>query len=237
MLAALAALVALQKLDTAADTARKRLADMPAVLDALDAKSAAAAAVAGDVKARLAANQEARRALERDVAGVDTRMARFNDHKASVKTNQEYTALLHEIETAKTEKDALEERILILMEEADGLATEMKAAEAGRARSKGDAEAARATLGREQQQIEEELARLAGARKGEVAGVEAAVLARYEQLLKGRKGLAVAAMVGETCSACFVRLRPHVTQQIRRNDSLVTCESCQRILYWEPPAE
>lgn len=236
MLAALAALVALQKLDTAADTARKRLADMPAVLDALDAKSAAAAAAAGDVKARLAANQEARRALERDVAGVDTRMARFNDHKASVKTNQEYTALLHEIETAKTEKDALEERILILMEEADGLATEMKAAEAGRARSKDDAEAARATLGREQQQIEEELARLAGARKGEVAGVEAAVLARYEQLLKGRKGLAVAAMVGETCSACFVRLRPHVTQQIRRNDSLVTCESCQRILYWEPPA-
>jgi hypothetical protein len=236
VLAALAALVALQKLDTAADTARKRLADMPAVLDALDAKSAAAAAAAGDVKARLAANQEARRALERDVAGVDTRMARFNDHKASVKTNQEYTALLHEIETAKTEKDALEERILILMEEADGLATEMKAAEAGRARSKDDAEAARATLGREQQQIEEELARLAGARKGEVAGVEAAVLARYEQLLKGRKGLAVAAMVGETCSACFVRLRPHVTQQIRRNDSLVTCESCQRILYWEPPA-
>ena len=46
--------------------------------------------------------------------------------------------------------------------------------------------------------------------------------------------IAVAAMVGELCSACHVRLRPNITLQIRRNDSIVQCDSCQRILYAVP---
>jgi predicted nucleic acid-binding Zn-ribbon protein len=57
----------------------------------------------------------------------------------------------------------------------------------------------------------------------------------YEQLLKGRRGIAMARMDGELCSACHVRLRPHVTQQVRRNDAIVQCESCQRILYYIAP--
>ena len=63
----------------------------------------------------------------------------------------------------------------------------------------------------------------------------APLLARYEQLLKQRRGLAVARMNSEMCAACHVRLRPHVTQQIRRNDEIVACESCQRILYYVEP--
>jgi predicted nucleic acid-binding Zn-ribbon protein len=42
-------------------------------------------------------------------------------------------------------------------------------------------------------------------------------------------------MVGETCTACHVRLRPHVAQMVRRNDGIVPCDSCQRILYFESP--
>ena len=37
------------------------------------------------------------------------------------------------------------------------------------------------------------------------------------------------------CSVCPVRLRPHVFQQIRQNDSIIQCDSCQRVLYWIPP--
>ena len=58
-----------------------------------------------------AAVKAARRALEKDVAVVDARLSKFEDHKAAVKTNQEYTALLHEIATAKSEKDAVEEHL------------------------------------------------------------------------------------------------------------------------------
>src|SRR5262245_47438669 len=88
----LAALIALQALDSAADTARRRLAELPAAEQALAARQADATAAVEAGKARLAENNTVRRQLEKDVASVDVRLARFDDHKAAVKTNQEYTA-------------------------------------------------------------------------------------------------------------------------------------------------
>ncbi|HET9369665.1 MAG TPA: C4-type zinc ribbon domain-containing protein [Vicinamibacterales bacterium] len=237
MIAALQALIALQQLDSAADAARRRQAELPQTEARIAETLASAQAAVETAKERLAANHAARRALEKDVAAVDTRLSRFNDHKAQVKTNQEYTALLHEIDTAKAEKDGLEEKILVLMEEADVGGAEIASAERALAAAVSEGERTRAAIAAEKQSLDAELARLAGARKGEVAAIDPPVLARYEQLLKGRKGVAVAALNGETCSACFVRLRPHITQQVRRNDSIVQCESCQRILYYDPPPD
>src|SRR5262245_35106949 len=127
---ALAALVALQKLDSAADVARKRLADLPAAEQAITASLTSARAGVDAAKARIQENAQARRALDKDIAAVDVRLARFDDHKAAVKTNQEYTALLHEISIAKGEKGAIEDKLLVLMEEADNLAAAQKTAEA-----------------------------------------------------------------------------------------------------------
>jgi uncharacterized protein len=234
VLPALDALISLQQLDTLAEQARKRLSDLPGAEEAIRASVAAATDAVETAKARLADNQTARRALEKDVAGVDARLARFDDHKAAVKTNQEYTALLHEISTAKAEKDAFEERILGLMEEADAITADRKAAEAALAETKREGDQTRAALGKERTSLETDAARLAHDRKREAALIEAPLLARYEQLLKQRRGIGVAAMNGEMCTACHVRQRPHVAQQIRRNDSIVQCESCQRILYFVP---
>jgi predicted nucleic acid-binding Zn-ribbon protein len=232
MLPALEALIDLQSLDTAADGARRRLAELPASEQAIAQKLAEAAALADAVKIRLQENQQARRALDKDVAAVDVRLARFEDHKAAVKTNQEYTALLHEISTAKAEKEAIEDRILLLMEEADGLAAELKAAEAALAQAKRDGDAERTALGAERRELEQELQRLSSERSRKIRDTTPAVFAKYDQILKSRRGIAVAQMVGEVCSACHVRLRPHVAQLIRRNEDVVQCESCQRILYY-----
>jgi len=236
MLPALDSLIALQLLDSAADGARRRLAELPAAEQALSARAAEAAAALDAVAARIAANNEERRALEKNVAVIDSRLARFEEHKAAVKTNQEYTALLHEIAGARAEKDALEEQILVLLEAADGLAVERTAAEAAVSTAKREADAGRTTLAAEQQALDAELARLAADRATRAAAVEARHLVTYDQLLKGRRGLAVARLAGEMCTACHVRLRPHIAQMIRRNDSILQCESCQRILYFEAPA-
>lgn len=237
MLSALSSLIALQSIDSAADAARQRLTDQPRALVAIDVRVGAATAIVEAAKAALQEGVTTRRGLEKDVASVDTRLARFDDHKAAVKTNQEYTALLHEIATAKTDKDALEERILILMEEADRLTASVKAAEAELSAVKREGDATRATLSAEKQTAETDLARLDAERAARRKTVDPRPLATYDQLLKGRRGVAVAQMTGETCSACHVRLRPHVTQSIRRNDVIVQCESCQRILYHQPQAQ
>jgi predicted nucleic acid-binding Zn-ribbon protein len=235
MLPALGSLIALQALDSAADAARRRLGELPAAEEALAARVAAAAAAIEAVTIQIAANHDKRRGFEKDVAAVDSRLARFDDHKAAVKTNQEYTALLHEIAGAKTEKDGIEEQILLLLEAADGLARDAKAAEMAVTDARRDAEAGRAALAAERQALEADLLRIAAQRADHTAQVDARHLATYEQLLRGRRGLAVSRLAGETCTACHVRLRPHVAQMIRRNDAIVQCESCQRILYFDPP--
>ena len=231
----LASLVALQALDTAADAARKRLADLPAAEQAITTTIAAASAEVARLKSEIKTNHDERRELEKAVAAVDSRMARFEDHKAAVKTNQEYTALLHEIATAKSEKDVVEEKILVLMEAADMLSSQVKAAEAALAQATREGEERRKALAAESTARHRELDRLTGERRGEAAGLPAPLLAKYDQLLKGRRGLAVTPMTGEICAACHVRLRPHVAQQIRRNEDIVQCESCQRILYFAGP--
>jgi predicted nucleic acid-binding Zn-ribbon protein len=227
----LAALITLQSLDSSIDQARKRLAELPGLEQTIAARVAAAQAEVEAAKAALNNNATARRQLEKDVAAVDTRLARFDDHKASVKTNQEYTALLHEIATAKAEKDAIEERILGQMEEADGLAAGVKTAEAGRKKAADDGETTRIAIVAERKVIEGEVANLQAERTRQAATADARSLATYEQLRKARRGVAVAQMINSGCAACHVRLRPPVEQQVRRNDSIVQCDSCQRILY------
>jgi predicted nucleic acid-binding Zn-ribbon protein len=54
----------------------------------------------------------------------------------------------------------------------------------------------------------------------------------FDRVLKGRQGIAVAPAVEGHCSICHVRLRPQVYHTIVRNEEIVQCDSCQRILYF-----
>lgn len=237
MLDALSSLIALQALDSAADAARKRINEIPAAERALDAAVAAAQSAVDAAKATAKTNADARRALEKEAAAIDGRMAKFEDHKAAVKTNQEFQALNHEIEVALASKSALEDRIIALMDEADTLDTTLKDAETALAERRRDQDAGKKDLQIDRAAQEAELTRLSAARVSAAAAVPAAIQAKYEQLLRGRKGVAVAAMVNGLCTACHVVLRPNVEQQVRKSDTIVTCDSCQRILYFvAPPA-
>ena len=98
-------------------------------------------------------------------------------------------------------------------------------------------DAAVETIAAERRAVEGEVTRLAAARAADAAAIAAPLLAKYDQLRKLRRGIAVAQMVGELCEACHVRLRPTVTLQVRRNAEIVQCDSCQRILYFVAPAD
>jgi predicted nucleic acid-binding Zn-ribbon protein len=235
MLEALTSLIALQALDTAADVARKRVAEMPTLEKGLDRTIAAAKAVVDGITARQADNDTARRALEKETAQIDSRMAKFEDHKASVKTNQEFHALNHEIEVAQTSKSALDDQVLALMDAADTLTAEKAAANATLKDTSATAEKERAALRAERTALEAELARLAAARQAALPTIPAAAVAKYDQIAKNRKGVAVSAMVNGICTGCHVRLRPNIEQQVRKGDALTQCDSCQRILYYVVP--
>jgi uncharacterized protein len=225
-------LVALQKLDTGAEAARRRLADEPERDRALTARLDAARDQLAAAKARLSENQNARRTIEKDVALHQGRLSKFREQAMAVKTNQEYHAIQKEISFAQTEIKGLEDRILEQMLEADDLTGAAKKAEANLASEQKAAETARKEMTAEHADLEASLARMSEERAKVVSGLNPELLAIFEQMARKRNGIAVAEARDGVCTICHVRLRPQVFNTVRRNDQIVQCDSCQRFLYF-----
>jgi predicted nucleic acid-binding Zn-ribbon protein len=230
------ALVKLQHLETQIAEAKGVIAAHPQRLADADTRLGEARAALDAARKRLADNQEARRTLEKDVAMYQGRLSKFRDQQAAVKTNREYQALGHEIETAQQEMSAAEEKVIERMVEADGVAADVKAVETAFAALQKQVEAERKALVEELAGVEADLARATERRAELVKGLEPRLVALFEQIAKVRKGTAVTTATRDgMCSHCHVRLRPHVFQQVRTNEQIIQCDSCQRILYYVPP--
>jgi predicted nucleic acid-binding Zn-ribbon protein len=229
-------LIDLQRLETAIADARAKIAAHPQRLADADAQMAAAAQVLEAAKNRLKDNQEARRALEKDVALYQGRLAKFRDQQSAVKTNREYQALGHEIETAQHDLGGVEEKVIARMVEADTIDADVKQAEAAFAARRKEIDAEKKQLADELAVVESSLQSATQARAALLKEIDPRLLATFEQVARVRKGIAVTTATRDgLCSVCHVRLRPPVFQQIRHNDSIVQCDSCQRILYYVPP--
>jgi len=230
-------LVRLQQLDTTIDEARRRIAAHPQRLAEADARLSEANERVDSPRARLKESNDARRGLEKEAAVFQGRVAKFKDQLFEVKTNREYQALQHEISTAQSELGAVEERILERMMEADEVTAEIKQAEAALAAQQKEIEAEKAALARELTSMQHALEEATRQRAALLAQTEPRLVALYDQVAKARKGVAICTATRDgACSVCHVRLRPAVFQQVRQNESIVQCESCQRILYYLPPA-
>ena len=235
MLPDLERLIALQRVDAEAADARKQMAAHPELVKAADARLAAAKAALDAARLALKTSQDDRRALEKEASLFEGRLAKFKDQQSAVKTNREYQALGHEIETATAELGAVEEKEIAKMVEADGLTEKVTQAEAALAAQQAKVDAEKAVLAGQFAQQEARLADAVQQRASIVAQISAPTLAIYEQVAKVRKGVGIAAAADGLCSVCHVRLRPTVYQQVRHNDTIIQCESCHRILYFLAP--
>ena len=230
-------LIRLQQLDTFAESARRTIADLPERAGALDRRLASARAEVDSARQRAAANQSARRAAEQELAAQQARLSRYKDQLMEVKTNKEYQAMQHEIASAEREVRSIEDRILDGMEEAEALVKESKQVEARLAAERAEVNAQKRRLEAQTAELEKQIAHAADERAALVTGISADAMAIFDSVARGRSGVAVVEAREGHCSVCNVRLRPQVFLEVRRNDSLIQCESCQRILYFvAPPA-
>ena len=226
--------IALQKLVTTAHDAQRRIADEPERTKALDARLAAARQRVAALKDKLAESQNTRRATEKDVAMHQSRLSKFREQAMAVKTNQEYHAVQKEIGFAETEIKTLEDKVLERMLEADELNAAIKRAEKDLADEQKAIDADRKAMAAEVSELTVSLDRIAAERAALVAAMDPQVLAVFELVSKRRNGVAVAEARDGICTICHVRLRPQVFNTVRRNDAIIQCDSCQRILYFVP---
>jgi predicted nucleic acid-binding Zn-ribbon protein len=121
--------------------------------------------------------------------------------------------------------------------ESDELSALIKTSEAELKTAEKEIAAERAALDAEQAALQREIDRTAVERERVIGEIDRAVLGVFQTTLRSRKGIAVAEARNGLCTICHVRLRPQVFNEVRRNASIIQCDSCQRILYFAGESE
>jgi len=228
-------LIALQRLDADIRDAERRITEEPARHQAFEARLEEHKTKLASAKQALADNQAARRTFEKDVAVHQGRLSKFREQAMAVKTNQEYHAIQHEIAFAESEIKSIEDKILEVMVAGDDLNAEAKQSELALASEQKAVEAERRALSAEIAALKTTVERLRGERAALASQVDPQHLATFEQVSSRRNGIGVAEARDGICTICHVRLRPQVFNTIRRNEDIMQCDSCKRILYYVPP--
>ncbi|NJD68793.1 MAG: hypothetical protein C3F12_12910 [Candidatus Methylomirabilota bacterium] len=233
MLQDLEQLIALQGLDAEIALLEGTIATIPGQIRNMEQQLIQAKAALEKATAEVEQLQRLRRQKERDLDEAGRELKRRQGRLFEIKTNQEYTATLKEVEGLKQKISTLEEEILIGFDAIDG-AVAIRKQEEAKVRVT-EAEFLRYKQAREDElrSLQDRLSTVRKTRQGRSRGVEASLLQVYLRLLKSRDGLAVANTTGRSCEGCHVSLTPQLYNEVRRNEAIRTCEGCGRILYWK----
>jgi uncharacterized protein len=226
-------LIQLQEIDGKLRALVEQKKRMPEALANLENKRATIKADLEKSKENLVAAHKNKRDRDKDLEVGVQKVEKLKAHSSEIKNNKEYQALLKEIETAEQENKTVEDDILSLMEKIDAASAAITAAEQQAKDDEAAIQAEQRELGAAISQIEAELNSVEQARQEQVSRIQPAVLAHYQKLLLSKAGIAIAEARGEACSGCYMSIPPQVFVNVKKNESIITCPQCGRILYYK----
>ena len=229
-------MMALQTQDVEAKRLREEMAALPKLVASLEQKLKAVEGQRAVVLDLIAKEEALRRRQESDVQDRQAKIAKVRKQLDQATTAVQVGAFEHEIAFAQGEIARLEDAELESMERSEALEAQLKLADAALAE-------AQATLARERvrarETVEADKVALAAveARRAELRpAIAETALSTYDRIAKG-KGTAIAEALNQQCTACRMMLRPQRWNDLRdrsNTDEMMTCESCGRLLYYDP---
>jgi uncharacterized protein len=229
-------LLRLQEADKEIRRLQDEVAELPKRVAAIEHKLADTKLELEKAQAAVKADEAARRKYDTAITDLRGKISKYRDQSLDVKTNEQYKALLHEIQFAEKEIAATEDKILELMVNADARDKQVRAAQAElkaeAAEIEKEKEEARKRTAEDEQQLTEWRAKRDQMR----ASVGEDLLRHYERVAKFR-GSGIIEVLDHKCMGCQVMLRPQTYNDVRTGQQTVVCDSCQRILYFNPAHE
>ncbi|MBI5025280.1 MAG: hypothetical protein HZC12_00840 [Nitrospirae bacterium] len=225
-------LVNLQGVDTAILSIADKIEALPRKIEKAKAPLKDAHAAFEKVKIKYEELNRKKKQKEGGLEEAQEKVKKLKARASEIKTNKEYQAHLKEIERAEKEKYQIEDEIISAMEALDVLTAELKKEET----KVKEAEAAFAT---EEKKLEEDKMVLHRdmedykiKRRELVRIIDEEIYERYMSLINSKKGLAVVQTKDEVCTGCHMNIPPQLYNDIKNNDSILTCSHCNRILYF-----
>ncbi len=209
-------------------------AEIPRLREALETRVAGDRARLDAAREALEASQRVRKENETAVQDLEGKRSKYKGQLMEVKTNKEYTAMLHEIETVEREIRSREDLVLEEMERAESLTDEVEREQAAFVGVEEEARRESADLDARGARLKDELARMRAEREKVAGTIPETPLGLYERVARLR-GTGMAEAREGVCQACHVKMRPQPWVELRQNGQIFQCEACSRILYYDPP--
>ena len=229
-------LLELQTADKEIRRLQDEVAALPKRVAVIEQKLAGTKAQLERAQAAAKGDEANRKKFEANIKDLQGKISKYRDQSLDVKTNEQYKALLHEIQFAETEIRLNEDRILEVMVNVDARDKEVKAAEAElkaeTAEIEKEKEDARRVTAEDQKKLSEWNAKRDSLRHG----ISEDVLRQYERVAKFR-GTGLAEVRDQKCMGCQVKLRPQTYNEVRNGEKVMVCESCSRVYYFNPANE
>ena len=212
------------------------VAALPKRVAAIEEKLADARKRKADAEAAIKNGESNRRKHESHIQDLQGKISKYRDQMLGVKTNQEYRALTQEVEYAQKEIREDEDKILEIMVSSESLQANLKRAEADLKAETAEIEKEKADARARTEEDEKLLAEWNKKRDGLRSGISESTLRHYDRVLKLR-GNALAEAIEHRCGVCQVMLRPQTYNDVRTNEKIIICDSCHRILWYNPERE
>lgn len=174
-----------------------------------------------------------KREKEKMLEDTNEKIKKMKSRASELKTNKEYQAHLKEIDSAEQEIGVVEEQILVIMEELDSAVKQQKEKEDGVNRETAKLTAFKKELEGEVLKYENELTALKEERAKLVGLIEPDVYKTYMFGLNAGGGVAVTGSRNEICLGCNMNIPPQLFVEIKKNEEIIQCPQCRRILYYD----
>ncbi len=173
------------------------------------------------------------KSLEKRIEEEKIKLDGYKKRQYQVKTNEEYSAIVKEIEFSQQKVDVLEMDIIMAYDALEKKDKTLKKEMENVRNQQKSLRQEMERLSQEYKNIDNEIPIMEDKKKQVAVHIDNTLLKRYERLRKARNGIAVAVIEQPICSGCFAHIPPQHFANVKRGDKLYTCESCGRFLIYK----